>query len=156
MTTLNSRLQLAVLNRKKGRNLIEKGFTLVELMIVIVIVGILSSVALPNFLSQTSKAKATECTSKLGSILSQVGSEALLSEGEANLLAGQLKTASDSSECTFTVNDINATDIFVASVVGAGEIAGEYSANGCVAYKTGARDIKTATGTSTAATAVCS
>ena len=39
MTTLNSRLQLAMLNRKKGRNLLEKGFTLVELMIVIVIVG---------------------------------------------------------------------------------------------------------------------
>ena len=60
MTTLNSRLQLAMLNRKKGRNALEKGFTLVELMIVIVIVGILSAVALPNFLSQTSKAKATE------------------------------------------------------------------------------------------------
>ena len=41
MTTLNSQLQLAFLNRKKGRNLLEKGFTLVELMIVIVIVGVL-------------------------------------------------------------------------------------------------------------------
>ena len=60
VTTLKSRLQLALLNRKKGRNALEKGFTLVELMIVIVIVGILSAVALPNFLSQTSKAKATE------------------------------------------------------------------------------------------------
>ena len=45
MTTLNSRLQLAILNRKKSRNALEKGFTLVELMIVIVIVGILSAVA---------------------------------------------------------------------------------------------------------------
>jgi type IV pilus assembly protein PilA len=40
--------------------MLQKGFTLVELMIVIVIVGILSAVALPNFLNQTSKAKATE------------------------------------------------------------------------------------------------
>ena len=63
MTSLNSRMQLALINRKKGRNLLEKGFTLVELMIVIVIVGILSAVALPNFLSQTSKAKATEAKS---------------------------------------------------------------------------------------------
>ena len=71
MTTLNSQLLLALLNRKKGRNLLEKGFTLVELMIVIVIVGVLSSVALPNFLSQTDKAKATEAKSGITAILKQ-------------------------------------------------------------------------------------
>ena len=60
MTSLNPRLRLALLNRKKSRKLLDKGFTLVELMIVIVIVGILSAVALPNFLSQTDKAKLTE------------------------------------------------------------------------------------------------
>ena len=58
MTTLKSRLQLSLLNRKKGRNLLEKGFTLVELMIVIVIVGVLSGVALPNFLGTRNKADA--------------------------------------------------------------------------------------------------
>ena len=63
MTTLNNRLQLALLNRKKGKNALEKGFTLVELMIVIVIVGILSAVALPNFMSQTEKARMTEAKS---------------------------------------------------------------------------------------------
>ena len=69
MTTSNSQLQLAFLNRKKGHNLLEKGFTLVELMIVIVIVGVLSAVALPNFLGQTNKAKGTEARSQISSIV---------------------------------------------------------------------------------------
>ena len=65
MTTLNSTLQLALLKQKKRKNVLQKGFTLVELMIVIVIVGILSAVALPNFLNQTSKARATEAKSAI-------------------------------------------------------------------------------------------
>ncbi len=71
MTSLNSKLQLALLNRKKGRNLLEKGFTLVELMIVIVIVGVLSAVALPNFLNQTGKAKGTEAKSQISAVMKE-------------------------------------------------------------------------------------
>jgi type IV pilus assembly protein PilA len=74
-TTLNSNLQLALLKRKKSKNALEKGFTLVELMIVIVIVGILSAVALPNFLNQTGKAKATEAQTKISAALKSVGAE---------------------------------------------------------------------------------
>ena len=58
MTTLNNRLKLALLNRRRSNNALEKGFTLVELMIVIVIVGILSAVALPNFLGTRDKETA--------------------------------------------------------------------------------------------------
>ena len=160
MTTLNSRLQLALLNRKKGRNLLEKGFTLVELMIVIVIVGILSAVALPNFLSQTSKAKATECTTRLGAILSQAGAEGL---GTDTTTAATTMTAivaqHNSDLCTFTSGGYDAnTDIYTASVVGktGSALEDKYNAKGCVNPLSGKRDIKISTTTTAAAAAVCS
>ena len=45
-----------------------KGFTLVELMIVIAIVGILAAIAIPNFLSYQKKAKTSEAKSILGDV----------------------------------------------------------------------------------------
>ena len=62
MASLKSRLKLPLLNQRNSKNPLMKGFTLVELMIVIV--GILSGVALPTFINQTSKAKLTEALAK--------------------------------------------------------------------------------------------
>jgi len=78
-STLKPQLRHALLrnlNAKQSdnKNLLQKGFTLVELMIVIVIVGILSAIALPNFLSQSSKAKITEPLGKVSAGLKQAQS----------------------------------------------------------------------------------
>ena len=167
MTTLNSRLQLALINRKKGRNLIEKGFTLVELMIVIVIVGILSAVALPNFLNQTAKAKATECTSKAGKILGEVAAESLNSTDAAKVILDNATAAAsnggtapnDLSElCTFsttqtyvTSSTVPTNNIYVLQVTGKGEISGKYNGDFCVNYVTGEKKQTTNTGGALAA-----
>lgn len=58
---------VAALSRHVG--LQSGGFTLVELLVVIVIIGILSAIALPSFLGQANKARETEAKQVLSSLL---------------------------------------------------------------------------------------
>ena len=101
MTTFRSELLRTLARRsakrsKKSHN----GFTLVELLIVVVIVGVLSAVALPQFFSQTKKAAATEGTQQASSIAKQAGAYYLengaIAEGDAHTkctaYAGTIKT----------------------------------------------------------------
>ena len=146
MTTLNSRLQLALLNRKTSRNQLEKGFTLVELMIVIVIVGILSAVALPNFLSQTEKAKATEAKTKMSALLKQGHAE--WQEGGTVTESIALATADTDGKFAYTatLDESGTEDIFKIESEANGidaSISGKL-AYGCVNLETGKTDISKA------------
>lgn len=101
-----------MLQKLRGTN--QKGFTLIELMIVIAIIGILSAIAIPNFLSYRAKGQDAAAKSDAANFYTAALAE-FADEGEAvtfnagNLPRGFAKNAEVAYANDLTIDSAGAT-----------------------------------------------
>jgi type IV pilus assembly protein PilA len=116
-----------MLNRLRQRLSKESGFTLIELLVVILIIGILAAIAIPAFLSQTSKANDSAAKTQVGTL--QTTEEAYASENggvftnELTKLQAIEPTLKDTSTATASVTSGSGENFVVQSVAkGTGDV----------------------------------
>jgi type IV pilus assembly protein PilA len=147
-SSLRPQLRSALLRKlssstpKRKQSALQKGFTLVELMVVIVIVGILTAVALPNFLSQTGKAKATEAKTNLSATLKQAQAKYVEDGADPATVIADMATyygtpANDVTKFNYT--SAYAAPVYTVTATGNAKDAGltNKKAIACVNFTTG-------------------
>jgi type IV pilus assembly protein PilA len=78
-----------MLDRLRQRTQDEGGFTLIELLVVILIIGILSAIAIPAFLSQKSKANDAGAKTQVGTL--QTAMETYSTENSGSYVGAEIK-----------------------------------------------------------------
>ena len=106
----------------------QSGFTLIELLVVILIIGILAAIAIPAFLSQTSKANDAAAKTQVGTL--QTTMETYAAENSGSFVGATLTklqaiepTLKDTTTAKAKVGTVTATSFTVESeAVGSSDV----------------------------------
>ena len=93
-----------------------QGFTLIELMIVVAIIGILAAIAIPNFLTYQCKSRQTEAKTNLGAI--GTGNEAYFAENDSYAGTTQQVGFRPKGTVRYVYTITNSTSTFTATADG--------------------------------------
>ncbi|MEO6679806.1 MAG: pilin, partial [Pseudomonas sp.] len=88
---------------------IQKGFTLIELLIVVAIIGILATFAIPAYTKYQARAKVTAGIAEVSAL--KVGYEDVMNAGSADPTAALVAPNFTSQNCTLGVTGAVATGI---------------------------------------------
>ena len=111
------------MNTPTMRNTAQNGFTLIELMIVVAIIGILASIAFPQYQMYLGKAKWGVALGE--TMAARPGAEILLSDGTTPTLAG-IGMLATTDNCTNVITGASGSDTIIECTI----IGGPTGVNG--------------------------